>query len=282
MSKTLIFTITTGRSGTAFLADFLAQNLQDARVFHERTAPGTFGVDTPDASDLMQFNNFGLTQKVRAFWKRKLRRVLAEPGTVYVETAHQLLKAGLVENLDLLPDGVNVELIDLQRDVQKTALSLFNRREFENFGWTWLWWLDPRWQNKIVPSQRLLQFGPAGCALWYVMEIRARAAYYQELIRSLPGCRIIGTSAKALSEQKSAREFLCTLLQKSVEQVRIPEPKNATGNWRITARERAEFENFVRRVRAEPEELGRSFYYAGHRLAEGPKQKRATTRTSWA
>lgn len=252
------------------MADFLAQNINGVRTYHERTAPETFGVDTPDASDLIQFNNFGVTPKVRAFWKRKLQRVLAEPGSVYVETAHQLFKAGLIENLDLLPASVTVKLIDLNRDIHKTAWSLFNRREFENFGWTWLWWLDPRWPNKIVPSKQLMAYGAAGCALWYVLEIRARAAYYQQLVHSISDCQIIQTSAKDLSDPETAQAFIMRLLDTSVDCVKIPERKNITGRWRLSSNEKQFFAKFLQKVKADPVEMGQAFYAAGHRLGTGP------------
>lgn len=270
MSKTLIFTITTGRSGTAYLADFLAQNITGVRAYHERTAPETFGVDTPDASDLIHFNNFGVTKKVRAFWERKLQRVIAEPCSVYAETAHHLVKAGLIENLDLLPPNVSVKLIDLQRDIHNTAWSLFNRREFENFGWTWLWWLDPRWPNRIVPSKQLLSYGAAGCSLWYVLEIRARAAYYNQLVRGMPRCEIIQTSAKDLSDPVAAQKVLSSLLDTSVDRVNIPERKNATGKWRLSSKEKQGFAQFLPRVKADPAAMGEAFYAAGYRLGKGP------------
>lgn len=270
MSKTLIFTITTGRSGSAFLTDFLDQNLLDARVYHERTSPATFGVDTPDASDLMQFNNFGVTEKIRTFWRRKFKRIIAEPGGVYAETAHQLAKAGLLENLDLLPAGVKVKIIDLQRDVHKTAWSLFNRREFENYGWTWLWWLDPRWVNKIVPSEQLMKYGAGGGCLWYVLEIRARAAYYRELTRDMPDCSMLATDASKLSQKESADKFLADLCLETKERLFIPERKNVTGKWRLSKEEIKYFERFISLVQADPEKLGQSFYSKGYRLGKGP------------
>ena len=85
MADRFVFTITTGRSGSAYLADLLGSNLQDATVFHERTGWLNFGVVTPDLSDFTVFNSIGNVEKVQAFWRRKLERDLAGPRRVHAE-----------------------------------------------------------------------------------------------------------------------------------------------------------------------------------------------------
>src|ERR1700745_4297658 len=90
-----VFTMTTGRSGTRYLADLLAQNLPDAECRHEFSGWGHFGVDTPDLSHMTLFNSEGNVEKVQAFWRAKLRRIAATPKPFYVETSHVLMKAGL-------------------------------------------------------------------------------------------------------------------------------------------------------------------------------------------
>lgn len=83
VQKSLIFTITAGRSGTLFLTDFLRSNLSDARVYHERTGALELGQDTPDVSHLKQFNTYGYTPHVRHFWRTKMQRAIEEPGHYY-------------------------------------------------------------------------------------------------------------------------------------------------------------------------------------------------------
>lgn len=61
-----------------------------------------------------------------------------------------------------------------------------NRFEFANFGFTWLFALDPRYPNTIVKAEPFMQHGPAGTSLWYVHEVFARAEYYARLTATNP------------------------------------------------------------------------------------------------
>src|SRR6266849_1968222 len=97
--KHFVFTMTTGRSGTAYLAGLLAANLPDVESHHELLGWDQFGVNTPDLSHMTLFNSQGNIETVRSFWRQKLARIAAAPSRFYVETSHLLMKAGLVENL---------------------------------------------------------------------------------------------------------------------------------------------------------------------------------------
>lgn len=68
--KTFFFTITAGRTGTAYLAEQLTANVVCAEVHHDILGYDTFGVDAPDVSYLTLFNSQGNTDKVRAFWEQ--------------------------------------------------------------------------------------------------------------------------------------------------------------------------------------------------------------------
>jgi hypothetical protein len=81
-----VFTMTTGRSGTLYPAQLLAQNLPDAECYHEIVGWDRFGVDTPDLSHMTLFNSQGNVEKVQAFWRSKLARIAATPRQLYVET----------------------------------------------------------------------------------------------------------------------------------------------------------------------------------------------------
>ena len=118
MAERLIYTVTTGRSGTVFLAELLRSNLppEKATVIHERTGYPNFGVHTPDASHLTTFNNVGNIPLVREFFRRKLELALATPPETFVEISHFLCKAGLVENLDFVSSRAEVHLFALRRD----------------------------------------------------------------------------------------------------------------------------------------------------------------------
>ncbi len=134
MPQICLFTVTTGRSGTAYLAELLRANLPQAEVHHEILRYDAWGVDTPDLSDLAQFNAFGSTAKVQDFWRQKLGRIAAKPVAFYAETSHILAKAGLIENLAPLAARAQVVIILLRRDLLKTISSFQARGDFLNKG----------------------------------------------------------------------------------------------------------------------------------------------------
>src|SRR5689334_3546706 len=116
----LIFTLTPGRTGTAYLSELLKWNLSDAEVHHEIQTYTSFGECTPDISQLHAFNVFGNTPAVQQFWRRKFDKILASGKPVYAETSHLLMKAGLVENMAELAKDHDVHFVILKRDTMKT------------------------------------------------------------------------------------------------------------------------------------------------------------------
>ena len=58
VNSKVIFTLTAGRTGSAWLADFLAQNYQVTSI-HEPLEIEDFGVRMPDIKVMRSFNNFG-------------------------------------------------------------------------------------------------------------------------------------------------------------------------------------------------------------------------------
>ena len=152
MAANYVFTLTAGRTGTAWLAAFLGDSLPDCDAHHEILGYDRFGVDTPDLSHLTLFNSKGVCDEVRAFWQRKLARVAACRRTWYVETSHVLMKAGLVEHLDLLAGAGSsrIHLVSLSRDIVATVASYSQRGDFSNVGNQWLWYLDPDYPQNIL------------------------------------------------------------------------------------------------------------------------------------
>ena len=135
MADRFVFTITTGRSGTTYLAELLARNVPDSRVWHERTSFQSFGVDTPDLSHFTLFNSVGNVPKVQGFWRRKFARDRKTDRTVHGEASHLLAKAGLLENIGMLTNsGATVDVVILKRDVADTVWSFYNRFDLVNNG----------------------------------------------------------------------------------------------------------------------------------------------------
>jgi hypothetical protein len=225
--KQFVFTMTTGRSGTKFLASLLRENLPDAECHHEIHGWDRFGVDTPDLSHMTLFNSQGNVAKVRAFWESKLGRIAATQHRYYVETSHLLMKGGLVENLAPLTAAGIVHLIALERDPYATILSFRNRFDFLDKANGWLWYLDPDYPRNLVPSQYLVAEGVNGLCFWYILEVRARAARYEALLAHHPRIVFHRFSLEEIRHAQGAARLL-RALGASVEPslLRLPGPEN--------------------------------------------------------
>ena len=269
MPQTCIFTITTGRSGTAFLAELLRVNLPDAEVHHEILRYDAFGVDTPDLSHRVQFNAFGNTEKVKAFWKQNLDRIAAKPVGVYAETSHQLAKAGLLENLATLADGRRVCIVLLRRDIVKVVGSLQSRYDLLNKGNMWLWYLDPDYPNKIVDATSFKSQGWSGICLWYVYEMLTRAEYYRLLFADKPGFKFIEAQIDQLNDPAYVGDFLAELGHRGAPgEITIPAPQNTGKPNASTASALDALRKVVGKTVFEPIELAEQFIRSGRRLGE--------------
>jgi len=225
----LIFTLSAGRTGTAFLAELLAGNLPDAEVYHERIGFEAFGVDAPDLSHLTLFNSRGNIRKVRRFWDQKLDRILKGSTEFYAETSHVLMKAGLVENAVRRCKGHELHFVRLRRAQIPTLLSYERRGDFLNKSSQWLWYLDHDYPRTFINTKAFRQFGLHGLRLWYLVEIEFRAVYYQERYKHSPGVHFHEADIDELNEPIKAAELLSALYPERPSQaVRIPEKMNAS------------------------------------------------------
>ena len=235
--RRFIFPITTGRSGTVYLAELLRRNLTDAEVHHERLGFLDLGVETPDASHFTRFNTLGNAPEVRAFWRRKLERLRGgapgrPPPATYVEISHPLIKAGLAENIAPLAEAGTVHFIILKRDVEAILWSLVNRFDFANLGFTWLFYLDPRYPNVLLDPAPFRRHGMAGCALWYIHEMFTRAEYYRLLLGGHPNLRFHDLDLAELQSPEGAARLLADLgASRAPEEVRAPGRRNESRAW---------------------------------------------------
>ena len=226
-AKDFVFTLTTGRSGTKYLASLLELNLPDAECHHEIHGWDRFGVDTPDLSHMTLFNSEGNVDKVQAFWKSKLTCIAAKQSRFYVETSHLLMKGGLVENLAPLTDAGTVHLIALERDPYATIVSFRNRFDFLDMANRWLWYLDPEYPRNLVASRDLVAHGLNGICLWYILEVRARAARYEAMLSGSPRIVFHRFDLEELRYAEGASRLLNALgVQVHPAKVRVPAPEN--------------------------------------------------------
>ena len=81
------FTITAGRTGTAWLAKFIHENLQIESI-HEPLDIYDFGTEMPDIKIMRAFNNLGNCELVKNFWKKKLNNLSLKKS--FSESNHTL------------------------------------------------------------------------------------------------------------------------------------------------------------------------------------------------
>ena len=121
----LIFCLSAGRTGTAYLAELLRANLPHPSIAMHEVMP--FGVHTPEVSHNMEFNNKGNTKLIKDFWERKFNIILSQPIEYYAESCHMLMKAGLVENAaEFIPEYNEVKFIILKRDDTENTLKSYH------------------------------------------------------------------------------------------------------------------------------------------------------------
>lgn len=204
----LVFTLTTGRSGSRTLAGLLGANLPGARVHHERLGARVRGVHTPSIPVLQAFNHFGYTAEVDRFWTRKWAAITAEPTHTWVETSHMLMKAGLVEALPMLGPEHEVHLVHLQRERRAVLHSFMRRGDFQRRGNRLQWYLEAAAPRNLVPVPEALAGTSHGLALWYILETEARIALAHRKVRDLPGARVHRIDTHALADATAAAGLL--------------------------------------------------------------------------
>lgn len=216
------FTITAGRSGSAWLAKFLELNL-DIEVIHEPLGIDDFGTKMPDIRTLRNFNNYGNNDFVKKFWINKLNNL---DGKIYAETNHTLAKCGLIENLVKSNLAKNSTVFILKRNLAKQCLSYLTRGDFGNITLIWQWFLHPSYKLKIVNPDHFKKFNSIGLPLWYCYELAARQEYYVQ--KYSDKIKFIEISLEEITSVDGALKLLKELDVK--DKCEIPAPQNKNFN----------------------------------------------------
>lgn len=270
--RRFLFTLTAGRSGTASLAKIFQVNFPTAESHHEIIGWDSFGLDSPDLSTMTLFNSQGNLPAVRDFWARKFDRVIASTAPLYVETSHVLMKAGLLENLDLLRERLDgaaaIHFVDLRRDLFDNVLSFRSRFDFTNKSMWWLWYLDPHYPRNLVEFGKLADFGLNGVCLWYLFEVRARAAYYRQLFAGQPDLTFHGLDLADMQDPTALTAFLGAVSGAPLPgPCQLPAGQNRGKNKpAFPPQEVALLRRMVSEIRFDPEATAQSFIAQGRRL----------------
>jgi len=253
-----VFTMTAGRTGTAWLADLFAANFE-CIARHEYLNFGEFGIYSQDVGLMGAFNHWGNKERVQAFWKRKFG--LIPKCELYVETNHALGKCGLIENLGMLGENIDVSIVMLQRDWVAQAMSYFRRHDFLNMSTVWLWYLDMRYQNVIIKPKHFVELGMLGQVIWYIAEVEARQAYYQLLYGDK--YRFIEAKLEHVTTHAGATELLKPF--GFAGPIRLPEKKNANPDIKAPIDEER-VRKLVNRIQFDSAEIAKRYIDSGRRL----------------
>jgi hypothetical protein len=171
-TKTLVFTVTTGRSGTKYLTALLS-GIAGVSAYHE---------PQPDFASYMRRCQ-KQPETAFAFWLHlKLPFIAAAPGSVYAETSHLFCK-GFLEAAILL--GLRPKLIILSRAPSQVAWSLFERNTIparSDMGLKYL--LSPE-DPGVMPLPGWSGMTDYQLCFWYALEIERRQIRYSEFARRL-------------------------------------------------------------------------------------------------
>ncbi len=252
------FTITAGRTGTAWLANFLAINL-DITAVHELLGIDDFGYQTPDLKVMRSFNDRGMDECCTSFWQRKFEGLKKYKN--YAETNHTLAKCGLVEWVADSEYKEKTTFILLRRNNLRQCLSHLMRSDFVNTFIAWQWYLTPSYKNTIVNYKPFIKHGQLGHALWYVYEIEARQQYYKILFGN--NLNMIEVSLEEITQPCGAKKFLegIGVHSKPI----LPTKKNHTQQT-PPAEIQKKIENLIASFSFDPHGLAAEYIKRGRRL----------------
>lgn len=234
----LIFTVTTGRSGTKSLQQSLVSH-PDVCAVHEGRPLLTMEIlrKLPRATILKWFT------------ENKLPVYAATDRPIYLETSHLYCKGFLEILVELL--GYWPDLIILCRKSRDVALSMFRLMDIPGVSLTGRkYYLAPSdsWTITTLPNDFVERAHPYQLCYWYTLEIGARMNYY---IKTATG-RIYVIHAEDIANEL---EFRCMLRHLDIF---TEDPSH----WK-TYRQRA--------VHAYNKKYGRKFAIAKRLLHEGTK-----------
>ncbi len=196
-SKRIIFCLSAGRSGTAFLTSLL------------HGAPGIVALHEPEpqyqAHTLRLQNN--PQQAMHFIENTKWPWIKMLPGETYIELSHYVAKGFMEPWLEI---GMRPDIIMLERDPRRIALSryalgidFFNRKEapLQNM-------LHPMDNRKLFfPLPDWAQFNNYQLCYWYALETQLRSHYYFYLLTKKYGANAFITSLETLSDEQSEDVF---------------------------------------------------------------------------
>jgi len=198
-NKRFIFTVTTGRSGTGYLA-FVLNQLRGVECYHE---------PDPNFVDCMREAQRDPEVATRFLLTKKLPYLLSHVHKpVYIETSHLNCKGVLSAWLKqkYLPP---FDLILLKRDPRKVSVSMMRLNTIPGRSEGGLeWYLSPEDPSNVTQLPNWQKLSDYQLCYWYCLEIERRMEIYANLVKHNGG-----TFASCTAEQVSTWCGLYDLLK---------------------------------------------------------------------
>ena len=196
--KRFIFTVTTGRSGTGFLS-YILGHFNDTVSVHEPEPPYDECMRIVQSEPQLA-TDFLLNRKLPAISKAAAR------AQIYIETSHVFCK-GFLEPWLHLPDIPVPDLIILDRDIRKVALSLFTLQTIPGRTDTGLrWYLSPSDETCLTSIHNWETLNDYQLCYWYCLEIEERKNVYGTMVTE-KGARCVRTSIESLKSFRGLRQL---------------------------------------------------------------------------
>ncbi|MDA0321181.1 MAG: hypothetical protein O2923_00485 [Verrucomicrobia bacterium] len=200
--KRLIFSVATGRCGTAYLAE-LFKFLPHIDSHHE---------PAPEFADVMRSALRSPAEATQFLLSRKLTGVAASPMPTYVETSHLFCKGFLEPMLNL---GLRPDIVALSRPAREVALSMVGLGTIPGRSDKGLrFYLSPDDPN-VLPIRGGGELNDYQVCYWYCLEMARRTDVYETLCRE-QGCRYVRVTLAGISRLRGFR-FL-------IKQLELPGP----------------------------------------------------------
>jgi hypothetical protein len=185
-AKTLVFSVTAGRTGTTYVARLLA------------LCPDTTSLHEPEPSfvRVMRLAQLDASWARRFLLEYKLPFIAARPSRRYVETGHLLCKGFLEAMLEL---GLVPHIIGLRRAPRRIATSLLSRHTVPGRSKLGLKYLLHPLDPGVLPLPDWTCCSDYQLCFWYALEIERRQRAYRPLIDRAGG-RWVDITAEELHE----------------------------------------------------------------------------------
>jgi hypothetical protein len=173
LDKRFIFTVTTGRTGTGYLANLLGI-FQDTITYHEPSP--SYAICLRQAQEDSEIaKSFLLNQKIPSICRLSIR-------PIYIETTHLFCKGFLEPWLEIseLPAP---DLILLERDLREVAVSYLRLQTIPGKATNGLKFLLAPWDKTCLTSVKDWEsLNDYQLCYWYCLEMEERKKLYREMI----------------------------------------------------------------------------------------------------